>query len=210
MTTWWHGERLRAVLGVVRESGAARVLDLGCGTGDLILPLLEMRQITHITGVEQDRTRLEMLRARLPEGEDRVRLLQGSITTATPALAGFDAAALVEVIEHLGRADLAAVERAVFGTFRPGLVIVTTPNAEFNRLLGVPARRLRHPGHRFEWTRAQFRDWAGEVAARHCYGVAHADVGGAHPDLGGASQMAVFTRRGDRAAAGGGRRVTNE
>lgn len=194
MTTWWHAERLRAVLGVLRDSGAARVLDLGCGAGDLILPLLNLPQITHITGVEQDRARLETLRARLPEDEDRVRLAQGSITTATPALAGFDAAALVEVIEHLDRADLAAMERAVFGTFRPGVVVVTTPNAEFNRLLGVPARRFRHPGHRFEWTRAQFRDWAGTVATRRGYHVDHTDTGGAHPDLGGASQMAVFAR----------------
>ena len=194
MTTWWHAERLRAVLGVLRDSGAARVLDLGCGAGDLILPLLDLPQITHITGVEQDRARLEVLRTRLTEGEGRVRLVQGSITAATPALAGFDAAALVEVIEHLGRNDLAAMERAVFGTFRPEVVVVTTPNAEFNRLLGVPARRFRHPGHRFEWGRAQFRAWAGAVAARHGYRVDYADIGGAHPDLGGASQMAVFAR----------------
>ena len=194
MTTWWHEERLRAVVAVLRDSGAARVLDLGCGAGDLILPLLDLPQITHITGVELDRARLETLRTRLPAGGDRVRLVQGSITTATPALAGFDAAALVEVIEHLDRADLAAMERAVFGTFRPGIVVVTTPNAEFNRLLGVPARRFRHPGHRFEWTRAQFRAWAGAVATRHGYHVDHADIGGAHPDLGGTSQMAVFAR----------------
>lgn len=194
MTTWWHDERLRAVLGVLRDRSATRVLDLGCGTGDLILPLLDQPGIAHVTGVEQDRARLETLRARLPAGETRVRLLHGSVTTATPALAGFDAATLVEVIEHLDRAALAAMVRAVFGTFRPQTVIITTPNAEFNTLLGVPPRRFRHPGHRFEWTRAEFRDWAATVAARHGCRVDHADIGGKHPDLGGASQMAVFTR----------------
>jgi 3' terminal RNA ribose 2'-O-methyltransferase Hen1 len=194
VTTWWHQERLRAVLEALAASGAARVLDLGCGAGDLILPLLDQPQIAHITGVEQDRARLETLCGRLPDDEERVRLLHGSITTATPALAGFDAAVLVEVIEHLDRRDLAAMERAVFGTFRPETVIVTTPNAEFNQLLGVPLHRFRHPGHRFEWSRSQFRDWAGAVALRHGYRVEHADIGGAHPDLGGASQMATFRR----------------
>jgi 3' terminal RNA ribose 2'-O-methyltransferase Hen1 len=194
MTTWWHDERLRAVLAALRAAGAVRVLDLGCGSGDLIVPLLAEPQITHITGLEIDRPRLEALRARLPADEGRVQLVHGSLTTATPALAGFDAATLVEVIEHLPPRDLSALERAVFATFRPKVVIVTTPNAEFNPLLGVPARRFRHPGHRFEWTRAQFAAWAGGVAARSGYGVTLHAVGGAHPDLGGSSQMAVFAR----------------
>lgn len=194
MTTWWHEERLRAVLAEVRRVGATRILDLGCGSGDLILPLLAEPRITHVTGLELDRARLDTLRARLPQHEGRVHLVHGSMTTATSALAGFDVATLVEVIEHLPPRDLPALERAVFGTFRPETVIVTTPNAEFNPLLGVPARRFRHPGHHFEWTRAQFAAWAGGVGARAGYTVTLQAVGGAHPDLGGSSQMAVFAR----------------
>lgn len=197
MTTWWHQERLRAVLAEVRRSGAARILDLGCGSGDLIVPLLAEPKVTHITGLEIDRARLEALRARLPAGESRVQLVHGSMITPAPALAGFDAATLVEVIEHLPPPDLPALERTVFGVFRPRTVIVTTPNAEFNFLLGVPARRFRHPGHHFEWNRAQFAAWAKGTGARAGYGVALRTIGGAHPDLGGASQMAVFTRGGE-------------
>ena len=107
-------------------------------------------------------------------------------------LCGFDCAVLVETIEHLDAERLGALERSVFGFLRPATVVVTTPNAEFNTLLGVPAHRFRHPDHRFEWDRARFRRWAGSVAERRGYLVRCSDIAGHHPQLGGASQMAVF------------------
>ena len=192
MTTWWHDERLGAVLEALR--GAARVLDVGCGAGDLVMPLLALPGVEAVVALDPDRARLEALRARLPAGEGRVTLVHGSAAGVDGRLAGFDACALVEVIEHLDPATLAAAVRGVFGLARPGLVVVTTPNAEFNPLLGVPARRFRHPGQRFEWGRAQFAGWAGGVARAHGYAVACRTIAGAHPVLGGASQMAVFRR----------------
>ena len=55
----------------------------------------------------------------------------------------------------------------MFGAARPGAVIVTTPNAEYNvRLRDAPGRAMRHPDHRFEWTRAEFAAWADGVAGR--------------------------------------------
>lgn len=89
---------------------------------------------------------------------------------------------------------LSLVESAVFQVYRPGMVIVTTPNIEFNDLLGVPRMRFRHPGHRFEWTRCQFRDWAEGVGSRSGYQASFHDIGGSHLRLGGATQMAVFNR----------------
>ena len=73
-------------------------------------------------------------------------------------------------------------------------MVLTTPNAEFNPLLGVPAHRRRHRDHRFEWTRAQFRDWCARAVRGKGYDFETTDIAGAHPELGGASQMAVFTR----------------
>jgi hypothetical protein len=99
---------------------------------------------------------------------------------------------LVETIEHLDAERLGAFENSVLGRLRPDAVVVTTPNAEYNALLGVPAHRFRHPDHRFEWDRARFRGWADGVARRQGYRVGCTDIAGRHPRLGGASQMAVF------------------
>ena len=186
-----------AVLKAVQAAGAGRLLDLGCGSGDLMLPLLDQPDITQIVGLDLDRAALERCRTRLarhPRGA-LAEAREGSMTAPHPDLAGFDCACLVETIEHLPLAQLPALEKAVFGVMRPAAVIVTTPNAEFNDLLGVPRTRFRRHDHRFEWTRAQFRDWARGVAARGGYGLLTRDIAGAHPDLGGASQMAVFSRK---------------
>jgi len=74
-------------------------------------------------------------------------------------------------------------------------VVVTTPNSEYNvRWESLPAGHVRHADHRFEWTRAEFRDWAGPVAARFGYAVAYAGVGPDDPEVGPPTQLAVFTR----------------
>ena len=198
MTTGLHQERLAAVIEAVAETGARTVLDLGCGDGDLVLRLAGVPGIDCITGIEIDAARLRRAQARLakagPQGA-RVQLACASAVQAHPNLAGYDCACLVEVIEHLPPADINRLERAVFAGMRPGHVIVTTPNAEYNPVLGVPAHRFRHPDHRFEWDRARFARWGQGVAARNDYTVTFHDICGAHPGLGGASQMAVFSRR---------------
>jgi hypothetical protein len=110
-------------------------------------------------------------------------------------LAGFDGAAVVEVIEHLDPPRLAAFERALFETARPGVVVLTTPNREYNRLFeSLQAGSLRHPDHRFEWTRAEFQDWANGVAERFGYSFEIRGIGPKHADLGFPSQMAIFSR----------------
>ena len=195
MTSWMHEDRLAAVLAVLRDLGARRVLDLGCGDGDLVLRLLREPQIEGVVGLDLSHAALARLRGRLAAAQAGpvVTVIHGSMTAPYPAFAGYDCACLVETIEHLTPAGLPALERAVFGVLRPRAVVLTTPNAEFNDLLNVPRSRFRHRDHRFEWDRAQLKAWAGPVAARGGYRVRFADIAGAHPELGGASQMAVFT-----------------
>ena len=198
MTSWLHEERLQAVLAALHRSDAARVLDLGCGDGDLFVRLAIDGRFTELAGLDICPQALERLRARLKKLDTcvpRIRLFEGSMTDPPPDLAGFDCAILIETIEHIEPDQLSKLEKAVFRTIRPETALITTPNAEFNALLGVPAHRMRHPDHRFEWDRARFRRWSARVAASAEYSVEHHDIGGQHPDLGGASQMAVFTRQ---------------
>ncbi|HEX2255547.1 MAG TPA: methyltransferase domain-containing protein [Afifellaceae bacterium] len=199
MTSWLHEQRLEAVLSILRERGAETVLDLGCGDGALLVGLAREPGIRRIVGVEQCIDALNTLRTRLDEApaeaRGKVELIHGSLLRPEGRLAGFDAAVLVETIEHIEPDRLSLLEHAVFGTIRPETVAITTPNGDFNRLLGVPPHRLRHRDHRFEWDRAKFRNWAEGIARRNGYRAFCQDLGGAHPIHGGASQMAVFQSR---------------
>ena len=108
---------------------------------------------------------------------------------------GFDAAVLAEVIEHFDPPRLAAAMRNVFGSARPGTVVVTTPNADYNvRWETLPADEFRHSDHRFEWTREEFAAWAQTISDSYGYRVRYAPVGPEDPEVGPPTQMAVFSR----------------
>lgn len=193
--------RLERVAAVLAASGAARVLDLGCGEGKLVQRLLRAPQFERVVGVDVSHVALERAARRigleaLPERvRARVELLHGSLTYRDSRLAGFDAAAAVEVIEHLELDRLPSFERAVFEHARPGTVVITTPNAEFNaRFERLSPGTFRHADHRFEWTRAEFRGWAEAVAQRRGYAVEFEDVGAVDAALGAPTQMGVFRR----------------
>jgi 3' terminal RNA ribose 2'-O-methyltransferase Hen1 len=193
--------RLAAVLAALRATGAARVLDLGCGDGALLAALLAEPWCREIVGVDvSDRALRQAERRlrldRLPDPvRERLRLVQSSLTYTDDRLAGFDAAVLMEVIEHIDPPRLPSVARAVFGSARPATVVVTTPNAEYNvRYEGLPAGAPRHPDHRFEWGRPQFAEWAGAVAAEYGYRVEVHPVGPADEAVGPATQLALFSR----------------
>ena len=124
-----------------------------------------------------------------------MRLLQGALTYTDDRLQGYDAAVLMEVIEHVDEDRVPALEHAVFGHAAPTAVVVTTPNVEHNvRYETLPAGALRHRDHRFEWTRAQFAEWAWRTADRYGYDVRLVGVGTDDPEVGAPTQMAVFTR----------------
>lgn len=194
-------QRRDAILEALRTAGASRVLDLGCGQGQLVQALLKDVRFTEIVGVDVSVRALTIAGRRLKldrMGERqaaRVKLLQGSLMYTDKRLGGYDAAVLSEVIEHLDLPRLPALEYAVFGSARPQTVVVTTPNVEYNvRWETLPAGHVRHSDHRFEWTRAEFRSWARAVAERVGYGVEFVAVGPDDPEVGPPTQMAVFTR----------------
>lgn len=194
-------QRRDAILEALRTAGAQRVLDLGCGQGQLVQALLKDVRFTEVVGVDVSVRALTIAARRLKldrMGERqaaRIQLFQGSLTYTDKRLAGYDAAVLSEVIEHLDLPRLPALEYAVFQAARPRTVVVTTPNVEYNvRWETLPAGHVRHGDHRFEWSRAEFRGWAEAVAARDGYHVAYLPVGPDDPEVGPPTQMAVFTR----------------
>jgi 3' terminal RNA ribose 2'-O-methyltransferase Hen1 len=194
-------QRTGAVMAVLRSCGAKRVLDLGCGEGRLLRELLNERLFAEIVGMDVSHRALEIASRKLRLEElptmqrERIRLIHGSLTYRDKRLAGYDAATVVEVIEHQDPPRLAAFERVLFEFARPQTVVVTTPNVEYNvKFETLPAGKMRHKDHRFEWARAEFQFWANAMAVRFGYIARFLPIGPEDPIVGSPTQMGIFTR----------------
>jgi len=194
-------QRMGTVLATLKEAGARRVIDLGCGEGRLVGHLLRDKSFTAVAGVDVSPRALEVAAQRLkldrmPERQrERLSLFQGSLTYRDQRFSGYDAVCAVEVLEHIDAFRLPAFERVVFSFARPQTVVITTPNVEYNvRFDNLPAGKLRHRDHRFEWTRAEFAAWSERVAAEHGYAVRFAPIGEVDAEVGAPTQMGVFSR----------------
>jgi len=197
-----NAQRIARVAEAIHGTGAKSVVDLGCGEGKLLRELIKQRQLDRIVGMDvsirsletaQERLRLEQL---APAFRDRIQLIHGSLMYRDRRLKGFDAATVIEVIEHLDPARLRALERVLFEHARPTTALVTTPNAEYNsKFEMLPAGQFRHPDHRFEWTRTEFESWAAGISTRFGYEVRFDGIGDADVALGAPTQMATFELR---------------
>lgn len=192
-----HEERLDRVAALIRTSGARSVLDLGCGSGSLLRRLVREPGYSRITGLEPSGVSLRQARSMLAEivpDEQRLALVQGSYLDRGLGLTGFDATAMVETIEHVNPGRLSEVQQAVFGHFRPGWLIITTPNAEYNPLYGLQPGEFRDPDHKFEWNRDKFRKWCTTAARQSGYQVRFSGIGEDDPEFGPPTQVAIFSR----------------
>ena len=196
-----NDQRMETVTTALLACGAKRVVDLGCGEGRLLRELKPHRQFEEIVGVDASLHSLERAEKRLKldhmaeRQRARFKLLHGALTYRDRRLEGYDAATLVEVIEHVDPDRLPALERVLFEFMTPPTVIITTPNREYNALFeGMAPGAMRHRDHRFEWGRAEFEGWAARVATAHAYQVRFQPIGPVDEALGAPTQMAVFTR----------------
>jgi len=194
-----NAQRHAAVLQVLRDAGVSSVIDLGCGPGQFLRLLLDEPSFARVAG--SDVSAHALVRAeralRLDRMGDRQRerltLFQGALTYEDDRFAGYDAAVLMEVIEHVDPPRLEALERVVLGRARAGLVVVTTPNVEYN-VLYEGLTGPRHTDHRFEWNRAEFTAWAERVAATYGYRATVTGIGDVDRAYGQPTQLAVLRR----------------
>jgi 3' terminal RNA ribose 2'-O-methyltransferase Hen1 len=194
-----HDVRLQAVANELLGSGVKTVVDLGCGEGKLLKLLLAEKQFDTILGMDISYRSIEIAKDKLkierlpPKQQQRIQLIQGSLNYRDKRIEGFEAAALVEVIEHLDQPRLSALVKVVFEFAKPQLVVITTPNAEYNiKFINNEDGKLRHSDHRFEWTRKQFEDWGNRISVKYNYDVAYKPIGEPDEEVGALSQMAVF------------------
>jgi 3' terminal RNA ribose 2'-O-methyltransferase Hen1 len=192
-----HEQRLDAVASLLQTQGVTSVADLGCGEGKLVRRLLKNSSLTRILACDVSTLALERAELALERVHDKLRqkveLFQSSLLYADSRLDNLDAAVLVEVIEHIEPDRLPRVAHNLFAKARPKMIVVTTPNRDYNKVWeSLPAGSFRHSDHRFEWTRQEFQDWVQGVKGD--YQAEISGIGEPHPELGQPSQMAVFRR----------------
>lgn len=194
-------ERLGTVLSVLKSSNCRSVVDLGCGDGKLLKMLLKNKQFEKIVGMDVSIRSLEIAHKKLrldslpPKQKERIELIHGSLMYRDKRFSGFDAATVIEVVEHLDQPRLAAFERVLFECARPKLIILTTPNKEYNIVWeNLKEGKLRHGDHRFEWSRKEFQKWCEGICKKYDYDIRFLSVGPEHPNVGCPTQMVVFTR----------------
>ncbi len=190
--------RIQAISQWLSEQKIETLLDLGCGSGDIIFSICHHTFLKKIVGVDLSSQALSLARERFSSLEkseqDRIQLINCCMTELEDEYKNFDAALLIETIEHIDPHRLSVIEKKVFSDLKPSTIVITTPNKDYNFIHGLSDKEFRHPDHRFEWGREKFRKWSQGLALRNQYQVTFSDIGPLAPRIGSSTQMALFKR----------------
>ncbi|XP_037682413.1 small RNA 2'-O-methyltransferase [Choloepus didactylus] len=200
-----YRQRYQYIKDLVEQHKPKKVADLGCGDTSLLWILKFHKCIELLVGVDTDEDKLRWKEYKLsPVSGDYIKpreltmtvtLYHGSAVERDSRLLGFDLITCIELIEHLDSKDLAKFPEVVFGFFSPAMIVISTPNSEFNPLF--PAVTLRDSDHKFEWNRIQFQTWALDVANLYNYSVEFTGLGkppaGAE-NVGYCTQIGIFRK----------------
>jgi len=194
--------RLDSVFNELVQNKIYSVIDIGCGEGKLIQKLIKSSQFNKIAGMDVSYKELLKAKARMffdemaPRQKSRIDLFHGSIVYKDERLRIYQAATVIEVIEHLDEEKLHIFEKVLFEYTNPEFIIITTPNIEFNETYKkINKQDLRHHDHRFEWTREEFQSWSEKLAKKYNYNIEFKNVGESIKDIGSPTQMGIFKHK---------------
>ncbi|NXA84140.1 HENMT methyltransferase, partial [Thryothorus ludovicianus] len=202
-----YKQRYQFVKDLVEKYRPKKVADLGCADCSLLWMLKFYSCIEVLAGLDicanvmkEKMHMLSPLPADYLQPSERsltVTLHHGSVAHKDPCMLGFDLVTCLEVIEHLEESELKKFPEVVFGFMAPSIVVISTPNSDFNPLL---SREMvyRHPDHKFEWSQAEFQSWALEAARCYDYSVEFTGVGQPPTGMekvGFCTQIGVFVRK---------------
>lgn len=205
-------QRYAAVCEILSRDGQIEsVVDFGCSTGVFLTYLKRLGRLRRYVGVDVTYAFLEDLHELTgPFTWDSthrrahtlsVEFFKGNVSDRDSRLGGFDAVTCIELVEHLQEEDLRKMPENIFGFIRPRIVVITTPNRDFN-VVFPGLQGMRHWDHKFEWSRAEFRAWCSDIVQRYPgYTVEYSGVGDSpsaeHRGVGHCTQIATFKRTRD-------------
>lgn len=136
-----HRKRIEFVLDYIEIVEARRVLDLGCGEGDLLLALASMQQLEQVIGMDVSQHRLGICRAALssisPSPSAAIELVPGSYADSHVAFSDVDVAVMLESFEHYCPRRLSRIEKTILAGYRPKRLLISTPNKGYDLEQGL-------------------------------------------------------------------------
>ncbi|CAL4107905.1 unnamed protein product, partial [Meganyctiphanes norvegica] len=185
-----------------------KVIDMGCSEMKFFRYLKTIPGIEEIVLMDKDTQVLKDYKRTVdPLNADslllrstplNVKVVSGNACIYHPVMEGAQAVTLIELVEHMHEDCHPGLVQCIFRGIKPQVVIITTPNAEFNQYIpGMLPGTMRHWDHKFEWTTTKFQIWCNSIVNDiRNYSVQFVGIG-LGPNEIYCSQMAIFRRSKD-------------